>query len=205
MIPIPATAKTKLINWIPKTLGGTEYDFIETQRNIPRPECPAIIAYFSSVGTRSRGNASLIRTVRNPDGSLDDFWGQWHHATLSVSLRSDDPDELAVMHEDFLRQIFRTRRDLSIRTDKVTFVDVLRSDALPMDFERESAQGEQVFMAAVDLRFEYEVSDVSDADLILRTTHDISVGEAEEPLSFSRNLTQREITCGFTAIIEDNN
>lgn len=200
MIPIPASFKTRLKNWIPKTLPVTEYPFIETQIGIPRPECPAIIGWFSSQ-TPSDGAYSLLRTVRNQDGDLDDYWGERLFTTLSISLRAYDPDELGEMHLSFIRQINKKRRDMTLRRHGVEFREILRSESLPMANVPESATGDQVFMAQIDLKIEYEIADVSDADYIKTVSHDVLVSDSTVPLVFESQIYEYSVACGLKALI----
>lgn len=200
MIPMPASFKARLKNWIPKALPTTVYPFIETQEGIPRPECPAIVGWFSSQ-TQSDGAYSLLRTVRTVDGNLDDYWGERLFTTLSISLRAYDPDELGEMHLSFIRQVNAKRRDMKLQKYGVEFKEILRSESLPMAAVPESATGDQVFMAQIDLKFEYEIADVSDADYITDVKHNTLVNEAARPLVGETHSIDVTLLCGLKALI----
>ena len=215
MSPIPDFMHRALVFWIPKELNGVEYDFIETAQGIARPEVPAIVAWFGGP-VPSEGSDSFLRTVRNVDGDLDDYWGQRFFITLFVSLRAYDPEELAGMWLDFIRQIHKQRRDMKLQIYGIEFKEILRNEPVPMDNVPESATGDQVFMAQIDLRFEYEVAEISDADYIRRVEHNISVvqpgdvlGEIKDatelsgPLTFVSEVFERSLTCGLRAYIEE--
>jgi hypothetical protein len=171
MIPVPAAVKAKILDWLPKTLGGYEYPTKETDNIVPDLIAPAITYYFSSVS--SVGDSyQLIRTVKNANMDMDDYWGEHYYATMNVVLRATDKDELATMWEDFLRKCPMNRRDLNINVDGVRFVEIL--NAKPLQPQR-LEDGSDLFWAQIDLKFEYEVSDVSEADYIRQINVELEV------------------------------
>jgi len=205
MIPIPEATKATILAWIPHVLAGYDYPLVETDNIVPDLIAPAITYYFSSVGTPSEGSNQIIRTVRNREtGGLDDYWGQWHGATMNVVLRTNDKDELSRIWEAFIRKCLATRRDLLLRIDGVQFDEILNS--APLAPERLD-NGKDLYWAQVDLKFTYEMSDVSEAEYIKTVYTDLSVQTAKPAshLLFERAVLVRELSVGITATIVDNN
>jgi len=205
MIPIPGAVKATILAWIPHVLAGYDYPLVETDNIAPDLIAPAITYYFSSVGIPSEGSNQIIRTVRNREtGGLDDYWGQWHTATINVVLRTNDKDELSRIWEAFIRKCLATRRDLLLRIDGVQFDEILNS--APLAPERLD-NGKDLYWAQVDLKFTYEMSDVSEAEYIKTVYTDLRVQTAKPAshLLFERALLERELSVGITATIVDNN
>ena len=205
MIPIPEATKATILAWIPHVLAGYDYPLVETDNIAPDLIAPAITYYFSSVGIPSEGSNQIIRTVRNREtGGLDDYWGQWHGATMNVVLRTNDKDELSRIWEAFIRKCLATRRDLLLRIDGVQFDEILNS--APLAPERLD-NGKDLYWAQVDLKFTYEMSDVSEAEYIKTVYTDLSVQTAKPAshLLFERAVLVRELSVGITATIVDNN
>ena len=196
MIPLPPATKAKILAWLPHVLNGYDYPLKETDNIVPDLVAPAITYYFSSAGTPSLEANTILRTVRNADNTLDDVWGQYHFATMNVVLRSHAKAEMETMWEAFLRKCMSTRRDLLLRIDGVRLVEIL--DSKPLDPERLDG-GKNLYWAQVDLRFEYEVSEISDAEYIRTVYTDLSV-QTVEPAShlyFERGEGDRELTVGI--------
>jgi len=206
MIPIPEATKATILAWIPHVLAGYDYPLVETDNIVPDLIAPAITYYFSSVGTPSEGSNQIIRTVRNREtGGLDDYWGQWHGATMNVVLRTNDKDELSRIWEAFIRKCLATRRDLLLRIDGVRFVDILNS--APLAPERLD-NGRDLYWAQVDLKFEFEISDISDAEYIKTVHTDLGVTSfrPESHILFDAiAVSERELAVGITATVVDNN
>jgi hypothetical protein len=205
MIPLPPAVKNKILAWLPHVLAGYDYPVIETDNIVPCLEAPAITYYLSSVGIPSEGSNQIIRTVRNREtGGLDDYWGQWHAATMNVVLRANDKDELSRIWEAFIRKCLATRRDLLLRIDGVQFDEILNS--APLAPERLD-NGKDLYWAQVDLKFTYEMSDVSEAEYIKTVYTDLCVQTAKPAshLLFERAVLERELSVGITATIVDNN
>ena len=205
MIPIPEATKATILAWVPHVLAGYDYPLVETDNIAPDLIAPAITYYFSSVGIPSEGSNQIIRTVRNREtGGLDDYWGQWHGATMNVVLRTNDKDELSRIWEAFIRKCLATRRDLLLRIDGVQFDEILNS--APLAPERLD-NGKDLYWAQVDLKFTYEMSDVSEAEYIKTVYTDLSVQTAKPAshLLFERAVLVRELSVGITATIVDNN
>lgn len=205
MIPIPEATKATILAWIPHVLAGYDYPLVETDNIAPDLIAPAITYYFSSVGTPSEGSNQIIRTVRNREtGGLDDYWGQWHGATMNVVLRTNDKDELSRIWEAFIRKCLATRRDLLLRIDGVQFDEILNS--APLAPERLD-NGKDLYWAQVDLKFTYEMSDVSEAEYIKTVYTDLSVQTAKPAshLLFERAVLEHELSVGITATIVNNN
>jgi hypothetical protein len=205
MIPLPPATKAKILAWLPHVLDGYDYPVIETDHIVPDLVAPAITYYFSSVGTPSLYSNQMLRTVRRPDGGLDDYWGQYHFATMNVVLRANDKDELERMWSEFLQRCMATRRNMVIWLDLVRFREVL--DSKPLAPERLD-NGKNLYWAQVDLRFEYEVSAVSDADYIKRVHSTVQSqvlqdGELHESpvLEFDREVFTKELPIGIIAYI----
>jgi len=165
MIPVPPATKAKILSWLPHVLDGYDYPVIETDNVLPELDAPAITFYFSSAGTPSQFSAQCLRTVRRPTLAKDEYWGQYHFATMNVVLRSNDKDELEVMWSEFLAAVMATRRNMVIWLDLVRFVEVL--DSKQLDPQRLD-NGQNLYWAQVDLRFEYESSAIPSDDYILR-------------------------------------
>lgn len=201
-VPMPVPLHGYLIDWFPRTLAGTEYQFIETIPGIARPEVPAIVAWFGSPIPSDGTGHYLIRTFKDPNGWMNEHWGQRFFVTMYVSLRSYDPDELSAMWLDFIRIINRTRRDMRIQQYGVEFKEILRSEAIPMDNVPESDTGDQVFMAQVDLRFEYEIAEVPDEDYIRKVTQTIQVNDSAQHVVVVSQIFERSISCGLRAFVE---
>lgn len=205
MIPIPDDIKARILAWLPHNLAGYDYPVVETDNILPDLIAPAITYYFSSVGQPSEGSNQIIRTVRNVGtGGLDDYWGQWHNASMAVVLRSTDRAELSRMWQAFIRKCMSTRRDLLLRIDGVRFEEILNS--APLDPER-LPDGKNLYWAQVDLRFEFEISDISDAEYIRTVNTDISVATVapSSHLLFETAIQERELAVGITATIIDPN
>jgi hypothetical protein len=205
MIPLPPATKAKILAWLPHVLAGREYPLIETDNIVPDLTAPAITYYFSSVGTPSQFSNQMLRTVRRPDGGLDDYWGQYHYATMNVVLRANVKSEMEAMWGDFIARCMATRRNMVIWLDLVRFLEILDSKPLPPE---RLDHGKNLYWAQVDLRFEYEVSFVSDADYIKRVhstvqTQMIQDGEMRESpvLEFDREVFTRELAIGIIAYI----
>lgn len=204
MIPLPAAVRAKIQAWLPHVLAGYDYPIIETDNIAPNLTAPAITYHVSSAGTPSLESWTILRTVRNADNTLDDVWGQYHFATMSVVLRANTDDEMGRMWEAFIRKCLSTRRDLLLRIDGVRFVEIL--DSKHLDPERLPG-GKNLFWAEINLRFEYEVSDISEAEYIRTVYTDLSV-ESVEPAShlyFERGEGDRELSVGIKAFVVDNN
>jgi hypothetical protein len=204
MIPLPAAVRAKIQAWLPHVLAGYDYPVIETDNIVPNLTAPAITYHVGVVGMPSLESNTILRTVRNADGTLDDVWGQYHYATMSVVLRANTDTEMGLMWETFIRKCLSTRRDLLLRIDGVRFVEIL--DSKHLDPERLPG-GKNLYWSQVDLRFEYEVSDISEAEYIRTAYTDLSV-ETVEPAShlyFERGEGDRERAIGIVAYIVDNN
>ncbi|MFA5410142.1 MAG: hypothetical protein WC343_15310, partial [Bacilli bacterium] len=155
MIPLPPATKKKMVAWLPHILDGYDYPLKETDNILPDLIAPAITYYFSSVGTPSQFSAQPLRTVRNKvTGEMEEYWGQYHYATMNVVLRANDKDELGAMWFSFYNQCLATRRDAKIYHHGWRFLEVL--DSKPLEPQRLD-NGKNLYWAQVDLRFEYEV------------------------------------------------
>ena len=198
MIPIPPATKAKMLAWLPHVLNGYDYPLKETDNIIPELIAPAITYYFSSVGTPSQFNAQPLRAVRNQDGTLDDFWGQYHYATMNVVLRAHDKAEMEAMWSDFIEKCLATRRNMVIWLDLVRFLEILDSKPLPPERLKD---GKNLYWAQVDLRFEYEVSAVSVDDYIKRVHTEVQVGESEDHLAWTTEVQDFELPVGIKAFI----
>jgi hypothetical protein len=204
MIPLPEAVRLKIEAWLPHVLAGYDYPVIETDNIVPNLSCPAITYHVASAGTPSLESNTILRTIRNSDNTLDDVWGQYHFATMNVVLRAHTDDEMGRMWEAFIRRCLATRRDLLLRIDGVRFVEIL--DSKHLDPERLD-NGQNLYWSQVDLRFEYEVSDISEAEYIRTVYTDLSV-ERSEPAShilLERGEGDRELPLGIVAYIVDNN
>lgn len=196
MFPIPESTKQKMLTWLPHVLAKYDYLVMETDNVAPDLEVPSITFYFSSVGTPSYYSNSIVRTVRNAEGGLDDYWGQYHYATMNVVLKANNQAELARMWESFIRKCLATRRVLLLRRDGVRFVEILDSKQLDPE---EMPAGKELYWAQVDLRFEYEVSDISDAEYIKRANIQAEVDGSE--ICYAREVFTKEIDFGILARI----
>lgn len=205
MIPVSSATKTKILAWLPHVLDGYDYPVIETDNIVPDLAAPAITFYFSSAGTPSLYSHQLMRTVRRPGRNLDEYWGQYHFATMNVVLRANDKDELEAMWSDFIAKCQATRRNMVIWLDLVRFVEILDSKSLPPE---RLPDGKNLYWAQVDLRFEYEVSSEPDAGYIERVYTDVTSqyqgGDylyVSPSLEFDRELYDQELTSGIVVYI----
>jgi len=202
MIPLPPATKKKILTWLPHVLNGYDYILKETDNILPDLIAPAITYYFSSVGTPSLYSAQKLRTVRNViNGQKEEFWGQYHYATMNVVLRANDKAELEAMWYDFESQCLRNRRDAKIYYDGWRFLEVLDSRPLPPE---RLDNGKNLYWAQVDLRFEYEVSAVPDADYIKHVHTEMQVGESDQHIEWTADILEKELSFGITAYIAPN-
>jgi len=205
MIPVPPATKTKILSWLPHVLAGYDYPLIETDNIVPELAAPAITFYFSSAGTPSQFSCQPLRTVRRPDLAKDEYWGQYHYATMNVVLRSNDKPELEAMWADFIAKCLATRRNMVIWLDQVRFLEVLDSKQLAPE---RLDNGQILYWAQVDLRFEYEVSSIPDDPLIKRVHStfqsqqviDGDVFDSPE-LVFQREILERDLNIGIITYI----
>jgi hypothetical protein len=206
MIPVPPATKAKIMAWLPHLLAGYDYPVIETDNIVPELSAPAITFYFSSAGTPSQFSHQPLRTVRRPDRTLDEYWGQYHYATMNVVLRSHDKDEMEAMWSDFIDKCLATRRNMVIWLDLVRFLEILDSKPLPPE---RLDNGQNLYWAQVDLRFEYEVSSIPDEGLIKRV-HSTFVGQTvidedyvweSEAITTLREVVDRELSISIIAYI----
>ena len=206
MIPVPSATKAKILAWLPHILAGYDYPVIETDNLVPDLSAPAITFYFSSAGTPSQFSHQPLRTVRRPDGTLDEYWGQYHFAIMNVVLRSHDKDEMEAMWSDFVAKCMATRRNMVIWLDQVRFLEILDSKPLPPE---RLDNGKNLYWAQVDLRFEYEVSSIPDEDHIKRV-HSTFVGQTvidedyvheSEAITTLREVVDRELSIGIITYI----
>ncbi len=198
MIPLLAATKAKVLAWLPHVLAGYDYPTKETDNIIPDLIAPAITYYFSSVGTPSLYSNTILRTVRNADGTLDDFWGQYHFATMNVVLRANTKAEMEVMWYAFYAQCLSSRRDAVIYRDGWRFLEIL--DSKPLDPQRLDG-GKNLFWAQVDLKLEYEVSAVSLDDYIKTVHNEMQVGESEDHITWTSEVREVELAVGIVACI----
>jgi hypothetical protein len=206
MIPVPPAIKAKILAWLPHVLNGYDYPVIETDNILPDLAAPAITFYFSSAGTPSQFNAQPLRTVRRPSLEKDEYWGQYHYATMNVVLRSNDKDEMEAMWADFVSKCMSTRRNMVIWLDLVRFLEVL--DSKPLDPQRLD-RGENLFWAQVDLRFEYESSEIPDEGYIKRVNVATQAQKdacrdyywVSDGPEFTTQVYERELVGGITATI----
>jgi len=178
---------------------------IESDNIVPELAAPAITFYFSSAGTPSQFSFQPLRTVRRPDGTLAEYWGQYHYATMNVVLRSNDKSELEAMWADFVATCLATRRNMVIWLDQVRFLEILDSKSLAPE---RLDDGKNLYWAQVDLRFEYEISSIPDEEHIKRVhstfqSQQIIDGDVfESPeLVFHREVYERELAVGIIAFI----
>lgn len=206
MIPVPPATKKKILAWLPHLLAGYDYPVIETDNIVPDLSAPAITFYFSSAGTPSQFSHQPLRTVRRPDLTKDEYWGQYHFATMNVVLRSHDKDELEAMWTEFVQKCMATRRNMVIWLDQVRFLEIMDSKLLPPE---RLDNGQNLYWAQVDLRFEYEVSSIPDEGLIKRV-HSTFVGQTvidedyvqeSEAITTLREVVDRELIIGIIAYI----
>lgn len=205
MIPVPPATKSKILAWLPHVLAGYDYPVIETDNIVPELAAPTITLYFSSAGTPSQFSHQPLRTVRRPDLTKDEYWGQYHYATMNVVLRSNDKSELEAMWADFVAKCLATRRNMVIWLDQVRFLEILDSRQLAPE---RLDNGQNLYWAQVDLRFEYEVSSIPDEEHIKRVHStfqsqqviDGDVFESPE-LVFHREVYERELVVGIVAYI----
>ena len=205
MIPVPPAAKAKILAWLPHVLSGYDYPVIETDNVVPELAAPAITFYFSSAGSPSQFSCQPLRTVRRPDLAKDEYWGQYHYATMNVVLRSNDKPELEAMWADFIAKCLATRRNMVIWLDQVRFLEVLDSKQLAPE---RLDNGQILYWAQVDLRFEYEVSSIPDDPLIKRVHStfqsqqviDGDVFDSPE-LVFQREILERDLNIGIITYI----
>ncbi len=199
MIPLPPATKAKILAWLPHVLNGYDYPLKETDNIIPDLIAPAITYYFSSIGTPSQFSAQPLRTVRNiVTGELEEWWGQYHYATMNVVLRATTKAEMEAMWYDFYTKCLSTRRDAKIYHDGWRFLEVL--DSKPLDPQRLDG-GKNLFWAQVDLRFEYEVSAVPDEDYIKTVNNEMQVGESEDHITWTSEVREVELAVGIVAYI----
>lgn len=175
MIPLPPAVKDKIQVWLPHLLNGYDYPLIETDNIVPELIEPSICFYVASAGEISQFNAQCLRTVRSPiDQTMEEYWGQYHFCTVNVVLRAPTKAEMEAMWYDFYAKCLSTRRNLVIYREGVRFLEILASKPLPA---ARLDDGQNLYWAQVDLRFEYEVSAVPDADYIKRVNVEMEVGE----------------------------
>jgi hypothetical protein len=199
MIPLPPAIKAKILAWLPHVLNGYDYPLKETDNIVPDLIAPAITYYFSSVGTPSQFSAQPLRTVRNiVTGEMEEYWGQYHYATMNVVLRANTKAEMEAMWYEFYARCLSTRRDAKIYHDGWRFLEVL--DSKPLAAERLDS-GKNLYWAQVDLRFEYEVSSVPDEDFIKRVNSEMQVGESDEHLTWTAEVREVELSAGILALI----
>jgi len=173
MIPIPPATKRRFLRWVPTRLNGYDYPLIETDTILPDLTTPAITFRMSPAGGSVDFSNTLIRVTKSEAGEFDDYWGQFHSATVSFVLRELDRDRMEAMWLGFLSKIHSTRRNLLLRLDKVRVVEVL--DSVQLDPERLPTD-DVLYMAQVDLRIEYEISAVSDAEYMKKFSIDQETG-----------------------------
>ena len=199
MIPLPPATKAKILAWLPHLLNGYDYPVKETDNIVPDLIAPAITYYFSSVGTPSLYSHQKLRTVRNRiNGQKEEFWGQYHYATMNVVLRAYDKAEMEAMWAEFYAKCLATRRNAKIYYDGWRFLEVL--DSKPLAPERLDG-GKNLYWAQVNLRFEYEVSAVPDADYIKRVHNELQVGESDQHLTWTSEIRDVELSVGIVAYI----
>lgn len=199
MIPLPPATKKKMVAWLPHILDGYDYALKETDNILPDLTAPAITYYFSSVGTPSQFSAQPLRTVRNKvTGEMEEYWGQYHYATMNVVLRANDKDELEAMWFSFYNQCLKNRRDAKIYHHGWRFLEVL--DSKPLSPERLD-NGKNLYWAQVDLRFEYEVVNVPDEDYIKRVHNEIEVDEGDPHITWLSEVREVELAVGIVAFI----
>lgn len=190
MIPIQEETKTKLVRWIPHVLNGYDYPVIETDNLVPELAAPAITFYLSQAGKSTLGSNTIIRTVKLSDedgGGMDDYWGQFHSATMNVVLRETDKSRMEAMWADFILKVHQTRRNLLLRIDKVRVLpDILNS--VPLVPERLPSD-DILYWVQVDLDIEYEMSAISEADLIKTVYHDVTIDDSDRVLEFDRTIS----------------
>jgi hypothetical protein len=197
MIPLPPAAK-KILAWLPHVLNGYDYPVIETDGIVPDLSSPAITFYFSSVGILSQFSNQMLRTTVNVAQERDEHWGQYHYATMNVVLRSPDKAEMEAMWFAFYNQCLATRRNMVIWLDGARFLEVL--DSKPMPPQR-SKSGTSLFWAQVDLRFEYEVSNVPDEEFIKTISTEMQIGESEDHLSWVSEVHEEDLPVDIVAYI----
>lgn len=161
MIPIHPGTKTRFLRWVPTRLNGYDYPLIESDDITPTLNAPAITFRMTPAGGSSDYSNTLIRVTKTADGEFDDHWGQFHLATVSFVLRETDRTRMEAMWTDFIHKVHQTRRNLLLRLDKVRVVEVL--DSVQLDPQR-LAVNDVLYLAQVDLKIEYEMSTISDAD-----------------------------------------
>jgi len=198
MIPLPEAVRKKIEAWLPHVLAGYDYPVVETDNIVPNLIAPAITYHVNSAGTPSLYSNTMLRTVRNADGSLDDYWGQYHYATMAVVLRAHTDVEMGRMWEAFIRKCLSTRRNLIIYLDRVRFLEIL--DSKHLDPERLDS-GKNLYWAQVDLKFEYEVSDISDAELIKTVHNSLEVGESDQLIEWDSEIREVELAVKIVAYV----
>lgn len=199
MIPLPVATKKKILAWLPHVLDGYDYPLKETDNILPDLIAPAITYYFSSVGTPSQFSFQPLRTVRNKATcEMEEYWGQYHYATMNVVLRANDKDEMEAMWADFYQRCMATRRDAKIYHNGWRFLEIL--DSKPLEPQRLD-NGKNLFWAQVDLRFEYEVVSVPDEDYIKRVHNEIEVDEDDEHITWLSEVREVELAVGIVAFI----
>lgn len=198
MIPIPPATKAKILAWLPHVLAGYDYPLVETDNIVPNLEAPAITYYFSSVGTPSQFSNQMLRTTINAAQEREEWWGQYHYATINVVLRHTDKAAMEAMWFDFCTKCLKTRRDAKIYLDGWRFLEILDSKPLPPE---RLDRGRNLYWAQVDLRFEYEVSASPDEDYIKRVHTEIQVGESDDHLSWVSEVREVQLSAGIVAHI----
>jgi len=211
MIPLPPAVKDKIVSWLPHLLDGYDYPLIETDSIVPELAEPSICYYVASAGEISQFNAQCLRTVRSPiDQTMEEYWGQYHFATINVVLRAPTKAELEAMWYEFYARCLSTRRNLKIYLDRVRFLEILASKPLP---PARLDNGQDLYWAQVDLRFEYEVSAVPDADYIKRVNVEMQVGplcevcgepldeDAMGTIEWTSEVAENELPVGIVAYI----
>lgn len=189
MIPIPPLTKARFLRWVPTRLNGYDYPLIETTDVAPNLAAPAITYRMTPAGGPTDYQNTIIRNVKNSEGAMDDYWGQFHSATVSFVLRELDSSRMEAMWLDFIRKVNATRRNLYLRLDLVRVVEILNS--IQLDPER-LPTSDTLYWAQVDLSIEYEISAISDADYMKTFWFDQEIGpeDSESELNFVHDFSE---------------
>lgn len=199
MMPLPPGIKDKILEWLPHKLRGRDYPVKETDNLVPDLIAPAITFYFSSVGTPSQFSAQLLRTTVNTAQEREEWWGQYHFATMNVVLRAYDKTEMEGMWYDFYSKCLSSRRDAKIYHDGWRFLEVL--DSKPLVPAR-TKDAKDLYWAQVDLRFEYEVVNNPDELFIKRVHTEMEVGEAvDDHLTWTSEVREVELPAKIVVYI----
>jgi len=192
VIPLPDDIKDKILAWLPKNLVGYDYPLVETDGIVPDLIVPAITFYVSSNAPTGQYRNTILSTERTAEGQMDDSWGEYYYCTFNVVPRALDKAELSKMWRAFMRQCQQTSRDLLMRIDQVHFVEILNSQPL----QPQRIDGGTLYWAQVDLRFEYAMSDISDADYLEQYTAVLAVNNGSEAtdseIEFEGNKTDSQ-------------